>query len=88
MVTFADTSVGDTATYSCDSGFELIGDAITTCTLVDGNFAVLSPQPPLCRREYCVHDIGVACLFILKYEFTEEQPVRYEGRFNFVVVCL
>ena len=60
MVTFAGTSVGNTATYSCDSGFELIGDAITTCTLVDGNFAAFSPQPPLCRREYCVHNNGVA----------------------------
>ena len=27
------SSVGDTATYTCNTGFELIGQAVTTCTL-------------------------------------------------------
>ena len=87
MVTFAGTSVGDTATYNCDSGFELIGDAIMTCTLVDGNFAAFSPQPPLCRREHsmCMILERLACVAHTKIRiFTEEQPVRYEGRFNLV----
>ena len=51
VVTFTGTSVGDTATYSCDSGFELIGGATTTCTLVDDISATFLP-PPECRREY------------------------------------
>ena len=50
MVTFTGNSVGDTATYTCDSGFELIGGAITTCTGVI-NSAVFQPAPPSCRRE-------------------------------------
>ena len=52
MVTFTGNSVGDTATYTCDSGFELIGSATTTCTRVDANSAVLQLAPPSCRREY------------------------------------
>ncbi len=39
------------ATYTCDSGFELIGDATTTCTLVDMNSTELQPALPSCRRE-------------------------------------
>ena len=50
MVTFTGNSVGDTATYICDSGFELIGGATTTCTGVI-NSAVFLPAPPSCRRE-------------------------------------
>ena len=52
MVTFTNTSIGDTATYTCSSGFELIGSATTTCTQVDVNTAVFPPPPPMCRREY------------------------------------
>ena len=51
-VTFTSNSIGDTATYSCDPGFELIGSAITTCTQVDANSAVFQPVQPFCRREY------------------------------------
>ena len=51
MVTFTGNSVGDTATYTCNSGFELIGSMTTTCTLVDVDFAAFSPAPPVCRRE-------------------------------------
>ncbi len=52
VVTFNGTSVGDMVTYTCNSGFELIGDAITTCTLVDMDSAEFQPAPPSCRREY------------------------------------
>ena len=52
MVTFTGNSVGDTATYTCNAGFELIGSVTTTCTLVDVNSAGFSPAPPVCRREY------------------------------------
>ena len=61
MVTFAANSVSDTATYICNSGFELIGSATVTCTQVDVNSATFSPAPPVCRREYCMN--------IVKYLF-------------------
>ncbi len=51
MVTFSGNSVGDMATYTCDSGFELIGDETTTCTLVNMDTAEFQPEPPSCRRE-------------------------------------
>ncbi len=51
-VTFNGNSIGDMATYTCYSGFELIGDSITTCTLVDMDRAGFQPTPPSCRREY------------------------------------
>ena len=53
MRTFTGNSVGDTATYTCNSGFELIGDPVTTCTAaMDGNSVTFpSVPPPECRRE-------------------------------------
>ena len=51
VVTFTGNSVGDTATYTCNTGFELVGSATTTCTQVDVNSAAFSPEPPICRRE-------------------------------------
>ena len=51
MVTFTGNSIGDTATYSCNPGFELDGGATTTCTAVDENSAEFSPQSPVCRCE-------------------------------------
>ena len=51
MVTSTGNSLGDSATYTCDPGFELIGGATTTCTQ-DINSAVFQPPPPFCRREY------------------------------------
>ena len=65
MVTFTGNSVGDAATYSCNSGFELIGGVTTTCTQVDPNSAAFSSQAPFCRRAYCMTDTTVAtCLLI------------------------
>ena len=52
MVTFNGNSIGDMAAYTCDLGFELIGDANTTCTLSDIDSAEFQPAPPSCRREY------------------------------------
>ena len=61
MRTFDGNSVGDTATYSCDTGFELIGDSTTMCTQIDANFAEFpAVPPPECRREYCMNI--TACL--------------------------
>ena len=50
-VTFTGNSVDDTATYTCNSSFELIGNANTTCTQLDMYTAMFS-QEPFCRREY------------------------------------
>ena len=60
IVTFTGNSVDDTATYTCVSGFELIGAATTTCTLVDVNSATFQPMPPVCRREYYINVFRVA----------------------------
>ena len=54
MVTFTGNSVNDTATYSCNMGFELVGSATATCTQVDVNTAAFSPAPPVCRRKLCI----------------------------------
>ena len=54
MVTFTGNSVGDTATYTCNVGFELIGDPTTICkAATDGNSAAFpAVPPPMCSREY------------------------------------
>ena len=55
MMTFSGNSVNDTATYSCNSGFELIGDSTMMCTQNDANSAeFLVISPPVCRREYFI----------------------------------
>ena len=40
-------SVGDTATYTCDEGYELIGSMNVTCT----DSGTWSDEPPICRRK-------------------------------------
>ena len=61
MRTFTGNSVGDTATYSCDLGYELIGSPTTTCTAAaDGNSASFPPvPPPECRREYFINILAI-----------------------------
>ena len=64
MVTFTGNSVGDTATYTCNSGFELIGDAMATCTAaMDGNSASFQPAAPVCRREFCINTTRILVYF-------------------------
>ena len=61
MVAFTGNSIGDTATYSCNLGFELIGATTVTCTQVDMNSASFQlPETPSCRREYCMNVTRVA----------------------------
>ena len=49
-VTFTGNSLGDTATYTCDSGFELVGTATATCTAAgDGSSASFEPAAPICN---------------------------------------
>ena len=46
------SSIGDTATYSCNNGFELVGDEQATCTQsVDGGQASFQPAAPNCLRK-------------------------------------
>lgn len=44
-------SVGDIATFVCDSGFELVGDGTATCTLTSPTSAEFLPPAPKCRRK-------------------------------------
>ena len=95
MVTFTDTSVGDTATYTCNSGFELIGDATTTCTQVDANSALFTPAQPFCRREHCVKINGASTwlLVFIKIRVSQKKTLQkkllieaYEARFDLVMI--
>ena len=54
MRSFTGNLVGDTATYTCNSSFELIGDPTTTCTEDAGGNSASFPAvpPPKCSREY------------------------------------
>ena len=47
-VTVNGTSPGDTATYSCNTGFELEGTDTVTC----GDNGTWSAGPPVCIREF------------------------------------
>ena len=57
---FTGNSVSDTATYTCNMGFELIGNVSATCTQVDVNSAAFSPAAPECRREYYMNNSRMA----------------------------
>ena len=53
-VTYNGTSVGDNATYTCNPGFELVGDAVTTCMLGtdgSGDNASFDLPIPICHRK-------------------------------------
>ncbi len=71
MVTHNSNSVGAMATYTCDSGFEVIGNAITLCTLVDMDSAEFQPAPPSCRRElYIMKSMTINFLELLRAHFS------------------
>ena len=72
MVTFTGNSIGDIAAYSCNPGFELEGATTTTCLELDRDSAQFSPEPPVCRREYCMNVIGVAINLILCESYWNE----------------
>ena len=56
-VTSTGNSIGDTATYACDPGYELVGPSVTTCDKLptDPSMAAFQPDPPFCHREYCMN---------------------------------
>ena len=62
---FGDLTVGSNATYTCNSGFELIGDAVTTCTELSRDMLEFQPAPPFCRREYKCKLPGVVMCHLL-----------------------
>ena len=47
-VSFSGNEVGDTATYTCDSGFDLVGEGLATCTAAADGTASFQPGPPTC----------------------------------------
>ena len=87
MRTFTGNSVGDTATYSCTTGFELIGDLTTMCTQIDVNSATFPAiPPPECRRE-CLMTITITvwnfCMpSLLWYIYKEQMPRKTQ------LICL
>ena len=49
-VTVSGNDIGSTATYTCNTGYELKGDDEATCTEADdGNSASFKPNPPVCK---------------------------------------
>ena len=51
-VTVLGQSVGDTATYECRTGFDLVGQLTRTCTQTSPGSANWSGEAPICRRMY------------------------------------
>ena len=51
-VTVSGQSVGDTATYECWSGFDLVGLPTQTCAQTSPGSADWSGVAPICRRMY------------------------------------
>ena len=51
-VTFTGNSVGDNATYTCDTGFELVGEGQSQCTQLDNSNASFVPGTPMCNRKF------------------------------------
>lgn len=49
-VTQTGRQVGDTATYTCNIGFELIGNPTRSCVQVNTDVAEFDGQEPVCRR--------------------------------------
>ena len=66
MRTFTGNLVGDTATYTCNSGFELCGDPTTTCTEDAGGNSASFPAvpPPECKREYFLNIAYMSVQFV------------------------
>ena len=44
------TQIGDTATYQCNTGFELIGEPTRTCIEINAGTAGFDGVEPFCRR--------------------------------------
>ncbi|XP_072018398.1 uncharacterized protein [Amphiura filiformis] len=51
--------VGSQVTCSCKSGYRLVGMSTLTCNLVTDNYAIWSPQPPICIEEHEEDNAGL-----------------------------
>ena len=80
MITSTGNSVGDTATYTCNSGFELVGNANVTCMQVDENSAAYPPVLSLCRREYCMdiaRTFSVVSIHMCTFSYESFEDCKY-----------
>ena len=84
---FTGNSVGDTVTYTCNLGFELIGNVTTTCTQVDANSAVFQPAPPFCRREYSNRRLSVVVTFHLQLHVSIALALCYALILFYTALC-
>ena len=51
-VVIGGNDVGDTATYTCDTGYNRVGAEVATCTeAADGESASFTPDPPVCESK-------------------------------------
>ncbi|AKJ93655.1 complement binding [Raccoonpox virus] len=48
------TDFGSSITYSCDSGYKMIGEPISYCELGYTGSMVWNPEPPICESVKCV----------------------------------
>ena len=85
MVTFTGNSANDTATYTCNVGFELIGGPTTTCAAAsNGNSAAFpAVPPPMCSREY--HIAGYFCGVPIFVIFVVNRRVTKFSTTNFTI---
>ena len=60
MVSWTGLAPGDVATYTCDSGFILVGDATRICT----NIGTWSGEEPTCERKL-LSSLYVYCCTII-----------------------
>ena len=52
-VSFSGNGIGDTATFTCNERYELVGEATTSCTAADdGESATFQPAPPIRQRMF------------------------------------
>ena len=77
-------SVGDTAIYTCNHGFELIGTALATCTQArSGDSASFLPvDPPTCQRMYShivLSDLSCCCCKYFSIVSKSQQHKSWNG---------
>ena len=53
-VSLTGVSIGDTATYTCDPGFNLVGTEVRTCEQIGPGLAAWSGSAPICLRRFFV----------------------------------
>ena len=75
-------ATGDTATFSCDEGFQLIGSDTATCTQVSDGCLLSLPlvQDRICRRKFFLPPIIITtnAWCFLKGRRTEPRRIVFE----------